>query len=134
MQTVATPLRHRRVPVASGLAALLVLTALVSLAVGARPIGVGAVWQALWAPGGTEEDVIVRGLRVPRTVLGIAVGLALGVAGALMQGHTRNPLADPGLLGVSSGAAFAVCLGVYAFGVASGTGAVWFALGGALVA
>ncbi len=56
MQTVATPLRHRRVLVVSGLAALLVLTALVSLAVGARPIGVGAVWQALWTPSGTEED------------------------------------------------------------------------------
>jgi iron complex transport system permease protein len=60
VQTVATPLRHRRVLVVSGLAALLVLTALVSLAVGARPIGVGAVWQALWTPSGTEEDVIVR--------------------------------------------------------------------------
>ena len=134
MQTVATPLRHRRVLVVSGLAAMLVLTALVSLAVGARPIGVGAVWQALWAPGGTEEDVIVRGLRVPRTVLGIAVGLALGVAGALMQGHTRNPLADPGLLGVSAGAALAVVIGIYAFGVTTLLGYVWFAFAGAFAA
>jgi iron complex transport system permease protein len=134
VQTVATPLRHRRVLVVSGLAALLVLTALVSLAVGARPIGVGAVWQALWTPGGTEEDVIVRGLRVPRTVLGIAVGLALGVAGALMQGHTRNPLADPGLLGVSAGAALAVVIGIYAFGVTTLLGYVWFAFAGAFAA
>ena len=134
MQTVATPLRNRRVLVVSGLAALLVLTALVSLAVGARPIGVGAVWQALWAPSGTEEDVIVRGLRVPRTVLGIAVGLALGVAGALMQGHTRNPLADPGLLGVSAGAALAVVIGIYAFGVTTLLGYVWFAFAGAFAA
>ena len=102
--------------VVAGLAALLVVTALLSLAVGARPIELGTVWQALWAPTGTEEDVIVRGLRVPRTVLGVAVGLALGVAGALMQGHTRNPLADPGLLGVSARAAFAVVVGIYAFG------------------
>ena len=134
MQTVATPLRHRRVLVVSGLAALLVLTALVSLAVGARPIGVGAVWQALWTPSGTEEDVIVRGLRVPRTVLGGAVGLALGVAGALMQGHTRNPLADPGLLGVSAGAALAVVIGIYAFGVTTLLGYVWFAFAGAFAA
>jgi iron complex transport system permease protein len=77
---------------------------------------------------------VVRALRLPRTVLGVAVGIALGVAGALIQGHTRNPLADPGLLGVSSGAAFAVCLAVYAFGITSGTGSVWFALAGALVA
>jgi iron-siderophore transport system permease protein len=134
VQTVATPLRNRRVLVVSGLAALLVLTALVSLAVGARPIGVGSVWQALWAPSGTEEDVIVRGLRVPRTVLGIAVGLALGVAGALMQGHTRNPLADPGLLGVSAGAALAVVIGIYAFGVTTLLGYVWFAFAGAFAA
>jgi iron complex transport system permease protein len=134
VQTVATPLRNRRVLVVSGLAALLVLTALVSLAVGARPIGVGTVWQALWAPTGTEEDVIVRGLRVPRSVLGIAVGLALGVAGALMQGHTRNPLADPGLLGVSAGAALAVVIGIYAFGVTTLLGYVWFAFAGAFAA
>jgi iron complex transport system permease protein len=133
VQTVA-PLRRRRVLVVSGLAALLVLTALLSLAVGARPIGVDAVWQALWAPTGTEEDVIVRGLRVPRTILGIAVGLALGVAGALMQGHTRNPLADPGLLGVSAGAALAVVVGIYAFGVTTLVGYVWFAFAGAFAA
>src|SRR4051794_41837835 len=132
MQTVATPLRHRRVLVGSGLAALLVLTALVSLAVGARPIGVGAVGQALWTPSGTEEDVIVRGLRVPRTVLGVAVGLALGVAGALMQGHTRNPLADPGLLGVSAGASLAVVFAIAVLGVGSPSGYVWFAFAGAL--
>ena len=133
MQTVA-PLRRRRLLVVSGLAALLVLTALASLAVGTRPIGIGAVWQALWAPTGTEEDVIVRGLRVPRTILGIAVGLALGVAGALMQGHTRNPLADPGLLGVSAGAALAVVVGIYAFGVTTLVGYVWFAFAGAFAA
>src|SRR3954462_10015618 len=115
MQTVATPLRHRREPRRARPAAPLVLSALRPPAGGARPIGVGAVWQALWTPSGTEEDVIVRGLRVPRTVLGVAVGVALG--GALMQGHTRNPLADPGLLGVSAGAALAVVIGIYAFGV-----------------
>ena len=61
----------------------------------------------------------MHGLRLPRTVLCLSVGVCLGVAGALMQGHTRNPLADPGLLGVSAGAAFAVVLGIYVFGVTS---------------
>jgi iron complex transport system permease protein len=92
------------------------------------------VWSALVAPSGSEADVVVRSLRLPRTLLGIAVGLALGVAGGLIQGHTRNPLADPGLLGVSAGAAFAICIGGYAFGVTSVTGSVWFGLAGALLA
>ncbi len=64
-------------------------------------------------------------------MLAIAVGIALGVAGALMQGHTRNPLADPGLLGVEAGAAFAVVIGIYVFGVTDLTGYAWFSLVGA---
>ena len=131
---MTAPLRRRRLLVVCALAALLVATALLSLAVGTRPIDLGTVWQALWSPTGTEEDAIVRGLRVPRTVLGVAVGLALGVAGALMQGHTRNPLADPGLLGVTAGAALAVVVGIYAFGVTSLVGYVWFAFAGAFAA
>ena len=59
----------------------------------------------------TTNDIIVVDQRIPRTVLALLVGAALGVAGALMQGLTRNPLADPGLLGVSAGAAFAMALG-----------------------
>jgi len=116
------------------LLAVLSLAAAAGIAVGARGIPLGHVWSALVAPTGSDDDVVVRSLRVPRTLLGIAVGIALGVAGGLIQGHTRNPLADPGLLGVSAGAAFAVCLAVYAFGVTSTTGSMWFALAGALVA
>ena len=55
-----------------------------------------------------DDHLIVRSLRVPRTVIGLAVGAALGLAGAVMQGVTRNPLADPGILGVNAGAALAV--------------------------
>jgi iron complex transport system permease protein len=127
----------RRALLVGGVLALLVLLALAaaaSIAVGARGISLGHVWSALFSPTGSDDDVVVRSLRVPRTVLGVAAGVALGVAGAVIQGHTRNPLADPGLLGVSAGAAFAVCLAVYAFGVTSVTGSMWFALAGALVA
>ncbi|WP_448624893.1 FecCD family ABC transporter permease [Geodermatophilus sp. URMC 64] len=131
------PASRRRALLLGGLLALLVLLAVAaaaSIAAGARAISPGDVWSALFSPTGSDDDVVVRSLRLPRTGLGLAVGIALGVAGGLIQGHTRNPLADPGLLGVSSGAAFAVCLAVYAFGVTSVTGSVWFALGGALVA
>jgi iron complex transport system permease protein len=113
---------------------LLVLVGLASIAVGARPIPLGAVWDALWSPVGGENDIVVRTLRLPRTALGIEVGIALGVAGALMQGHTRNPLAKPGLLGVSAGAGFFVVLGIFTFGVTSLFGYMWFAFAGAFVA
>jgi iron complex transport system permease protein len=116
-----------------GLVAVLLVVAVLSIAVGSRAIVPADVWGALFSPTGTDDDVVVRALRLPRTALGIAVGIALGLAGALIQGHTRNPLADPGLLGVSAGAAFSVCLAVYAFGISSVTGSVWFAMAGALV-
>jgi iron complex transport system permease protein len=127
-------LRHRRL---LGLALLLVVLAgccLASVAVGAKAIPVDVVWNALFAPTGTENDIVVRALRVPRTVLGLLVGAALGLAGALIQGHTRNPLADPGLLGVNAGAGFLVVIGIYVFGVTSLYGYVWFAFAGALAA
>jgi iron complex transport system permease protein len=116
------------------LVALLAVVVLLGIAVGARSIALPDVWAALVSPTGGEDDAVVRSLRLPRTLLGVVAGAALGVAGALIQGHTRNPLADPGLLGVSAGAAFAVCVAVYAFGISSLTGSVWFALAGALVA
>ena len=125
-------MRGRRIGLVLGLLGLAVLAMLASLAVGAKPIPLDAVWSAVWAPTGTEDDIVVRSLRAPRTVLGLAVGIALGIAGALMQGHTRNPLADPGLLGVSAGAAFLVVLGIYAFGITSLYGYVWFSFVGAL--
>lgn len=76
----------------------------------------------------------VVGTRVIRTVLGIAVGGALGLSGALMQGLTRNPVADPGILGVNSGAAVAVVVAISVFGVSSLTSYVWFAFSGAAAA
>jgi iron complex transport system permease protein len=127
-------------PARRGLAllALLVLLALaigLSLAVGSRPVGLGMVWGALTGQDVPAPDrAAVVGLRLPRTVLAVLVGSALAVAGALMQALTRNPLADPGILGVSSGAAFAVAMGVVLLGVTRPSGYVWFAFAGALVA
>jgi ABC-type Fe3+-siderophore transport system permease subunit len=77
--------------------------------------------------------VVVRELRLPRTAIGLLAGLSLGVAGALMQGHTRNPLGDPGLLGVSAGASLAVVLAIQVLGINTPSGYVWFAFAGALV-
>lgn len=115
------------------LLALAVLAAGLSIAVGTRSIGPGTVWQALTDSGlAGDEAVVVRELRLPRTLLGVLVGLSLGVAGALMQGHTRNPLGDPGLLGVAAGASAAVVLAIFVLGITTPAGYVWFAFGGAL--
>lgn len=113
------------------LTAVLVLVGLLSLVIGSRLIPVGTVVDVLFHPDDSDASTIVHELRIPRTVLAIAVGIALGIAGALMQGHTRNPLADPGLLGVEAGATFAVVLGIYAFGVTELSGYAWFSLVGA---
>lgn len=114
--------------------AVLVLVVFCSIAYGAKPIPFGDVWDAIWSFDGSNDHLIVRELRVPRTVVGIGVGAALGLAGAVMQGVTRNPLADPGILGIQSGAALAVVAGIYAFHVGSLTGYVWFAFAGAALA
>ncbi|WP_433223832.1 FecCD family ABC transporter permease [Dactylosporangium sp. CS-047395] len=93
-------------------------------------MGPAEVWQGLTDATSTGATV-VRELRLPRTVLGLLVGLALGLAGALMQALTRNPLADPGLLGVNAGASAAVVSAIAFLGVTDLSGYVWFAFGGA---
>lgn len=129
-------LRLRRV---TGILALLVTLAVVvlaSVAVGARPLSFGEIWHGLIPPYDatpTEADIIVRDLRLPRTLLGLVTGIALGLAGGLIQGHTRNPLADPGILGVSAGAACAVVLAITFLDATSAAGYIWFALAGALI-
>lgn len=118
------------------LVALLVLVGLcvLSLAVGSKPVPLEDVLATFTAFDATSENhLIVQSLRLPRTVVAVMVGVALGLAGALMQGLTRNPLADPGILGVSAGAALAVVVGIFVFGVGSLTGYVWFAFVGAAV-
>ncbi len=114
---------------------LLVLVALMSVGVGAKSIPLGTVLDALFDYDPTNNDhLIIRSLRVPRTCVGLLVGAALGAGGTLMQGLTRNPLADPGILGVNAGAALFVVIGIYWFDLGSLLGYVWFAFFGAAVA
>jgi iron complex transport system permease protein len=129
------PGRTRRRGLVVGLVVLAVVLAGVcgaSIAVGAKSIPLDEVWRALvHHDPHRADDLIVRSLRVPRTVVGLVVGAALGLAGAVMQGITRNPLADPGILGVNAGAALAIVIGIHSFGVASPGGFVWFGFVGA---
>lgn len=122
---------------AAGLAvavAVLAVVVVCSIAFGAKSISFGTVWQALVDFDGSNEHQVVRSLRVPRTLLGLGVGAALGLAGAVMQGVTRNPLAEPGILGVDAGAALAVAVAIYSFDVTSLSSYIWFAFAGAALA
>lgn len=125
----------RRLAGVVGLLVLLVMAAVASLAIGAKSIPAGTVIEAFTSfdPANTDH-LVVRELRLPRTIVGIMVGASLGVAGALMQTVTRNPLADPGLLGVNAGASFAVVLAIWWFEITSVMGLVWFAFVGAAIA
>jgi iron complex transport system permease protein len=126
-----------RDPRAVWLLAALVVLALVtaaSLAIGARGLSLETVWQALTQFDPANGDHAVVQARIPRTVLGLLAGGALGLAGAAMQGVARNPLADPGIIGINAGAALAVVTGIYVFGVASLSGYIWFAFLGAAAA
>jgi len=115
--------------------ALLGALVVLSLAVGAREIAPAQVWQALFAPDPANPDhVVVLTQRVPRTVIGVCAGAALALAGTVMQGLTRNPFADPGLLGLNAGASLAVLGAITLFGLSRPDGFVWFAFGGAAVA
>ncbi|MBA8794014.1 iron complex transport system permease protein [Friedmanniella endophytica] len=132
------PRARRRSLLVGGLvlcAVVLALLALVSLAVGTRAVPLGTVVEALtrYDPADTDQLVVVT-LRIPRTVVGLLVGAALGLAGCVMQGVTRNPLADPGILGVNAGAALFVVLAIGVLGVSSVGGYVWFAFAGAALA
>ena len=127
-------LRTRRV---LGLVAALITLIVViaaSLAIGARDMPLSEVLGAFFGPNGSDDQLVVLELRLPRTVLGILVGMGLGLAGGLIQALTRNPLADPGILGVNAGASLAITIGVAFFGISSITGYIWFAFGGALIA
>lgn len=104
--------------------------ALLSLTVGTRDVPLSEVLAALSGDSTTLDRAAVA-TRVPRTVLALLAGAALGLAGAVMQGVTRNPLADPGILGVNVGASLAVVVGVAWFGISSANAFIWIAIAGA---
>ena len=132
----APGLTDRRRWAALGLAlAGLAVAVVASVVLGARAVPLHDVLPALLAPDPTDVDhTVVASLRVPRTIIGILAGGAFAAAGALMQGLTRNPLADPGLLGVNAGASLAVVVAVMMLGAVRPSEFVWFALAGAAAA
>ena len=104
------------------------------ISVGAKAIPLETVWQALVAPlDGAFDHVVVRELRLPRAIFALSVGAALAVAGALMQGVTRNALAEPAILGLMAGATFAVVVGIGWFQLAGTAYVPLFAAIGALI-
>ena len=107
---------------------------LLSLAFGARSISFREVLDALFQSEYATFNAAVVRERIPRTVFGILAGASLGVSGALMQAVTRNPIADPGILGVNTGASLFVVAGIAFFGISSASQYIWFALAGAAVA
>lgn len=135
----ATHARRRRVVGSATLVVILLTVGVMSLAVGARALSPGEVWHGLFAAPDsdqrlTEIRLIVETVRIPRTALAVVAGVALGVGGALIQGYTRNPIADTGLLGVNSGASIAVVTVIALFGLSNPFQYVWFAFLGAAVA
>lgn len=112
---------------------LFVVTVFASVRFGALDIDTATVWTALWNYDPADHgQIVVRELRLHRTAIGVLAGACLAVAGALTQGVTRNPLGDPGILGISAGAAFAVVSAIYLVGISTAAGYVWFAFAGAL--
>ncbi|HGI7022203.1 TPA: iron chelate uptake ABC transporter family permease subunit, partial [Klebsiella aerogenes] len=116
MSFSTTTVRAVAVP---GLLLLLALAIALSLLIGAKPLPPSVIIDAFSGSCQSADCTIVLDARLPRTLAGLLAGCALGLAGALMQTLTRNPLADPGLLGVNSGASFAIVLGAALFGITS---------------
>lgn len=129
--TVPGP-RRARIGLVVALVLLLVLLVL-SMMIGSTRVSPSVVWDALFHPSAKIDQYAIRDFRLPRTIVGLVVGVALGLSGALIQALTRNPLADPGILGVHAGASFAVTVAVGVFGVGDVEGYMWFAFVGALV-
>ena len=123
---------------AAGLAvstAMLAAFGLLSLRCGALHVDSATFWDAITSYDRSDPaQIVVRELRVPRTVVGALAGACLAVAGALTQGVTRNPLGAPGLLGINAGASLAIVMAIFVLGIATPAGYVWFAFAGALAA
>lgn len=114
------------------LVALLAAVMVASVMIGSRQVGLADVWSAVQGQvEGFDQAAVHK--RIPRTYLAVLAGAALGVSGAVMQGVTRNPLADPGILGVNTGATLAIVIGIAYFGMTSPSAYIWTAIVGAAV-
>lgn len=111
--------------------AVLVICFAVSLALGSVQIDLGTIVNALLVSDGSREHLIIRTIRLPRALIAVLVGASLAVAGAIMQGLTRNPLASPSILGINAGAALAVVVSLFGLGSRSLPDYTWFAFLGA---
>lgn len=136
-KTAAAPVSFSRAEAAGSrvvwllaLFAVVGILALASLMIGTRDVPLAEVLSALRGETQTIAQAAVSA-RIPRTVLALLAGAALGLAGAVMQGVTRNPLADPGILGVNIGASLAVVIAIAWFGITSSQAFVWTAIAGA---
>jgi iron complex transport system permease protein len=134
--SASTGRRRRRLSYGFGIAVVaLLVVCILSLMLGSNPLDPATVFHALFHyDRSSEASLIVVDSRLPRTLLGLSAGLALGLAGTVMQGLSRNPLADPGILGVNFGASLAVVIAIAVFGITTAGGYVWFAFAGAAVA
>lgn len=119
------------VVVAVGLA-LIALTSLTSVLVGVQSLPAGDVLDALRGMPVSQESAVIVASRVDRTVIGLVVGAAIALSGVVLQGLTRNPIAEPGILGLNAGAALAVVIGIRFLGLSSVTGYVVAALVGTI--
>ncbi|MFC6012019.1 FecCD family ABC transporter permease [Nocardia lasii] len=137
--------RRRRLTGLLLLAVLLTLAVVASIAIGTRSLAPSVVFDAIThalgcdggpfrCPARSTAEEIVRELRLPRTALALTAGVALGIAGALIQGYTRNPLADAGLLGLNAGAGFLAALSIFLFGFTMPAQYIWFAFAGSAIA
>jgi iron complex transport system permease protein len=126
--------RRRRLWAWLASCALLLLTCVLSLCVGTESVSLSTVWSALTDYTDTGDEWIVRDLRVPRTALGLVIGVALGLAGALIQAVSRNPLADTQILGINSGASLSVVCAIAFLGLHDVRVYLWFAFLGAAAA
>ena len=124
--------RSRLVGLAAA-AAVLALVCVASLAVGTEDVSPSVVWSALVDFRDVGDQWVIRELRVPRTVLGLVVGVALGLSGAVIQAVARNPLADSGILGINAGAGLFVVSAIAFLGLHSVSAYIWFAFLGALI-
>lgn len=132
------PRRRSGASLAAGLLVLvgaLLVVCFFSITLGSRGVGVPTIWKAFTDFDlGSASQTVIREMRVPRTLIGVLAGAALGLSGTILQGVTRNPLADPGIMGINAGAATFVVAGIMILGGQDVIGYVWLAFAGAGVA